>query len=173
LRFCATFFLFTLLATSVVQATCDGPVGMNEGNCAPDFLLKTPEGKEFSLASLAGKVVFLHFWATWCPPCEEEMPSMEATNRRLGTNKFQMLAVSIDEEGWPAINKFLKKTFLGETPSFPVFLDSQKKVAQKYGTVKVPETFIIDQQGRIVDKVQGTKEWRDPMILHYLQLLGD
>ncbi len=168
-----TFFLFVALGVANVSAACEGAVGMDVGNCAPEFVLTKKDGNRVRLGEFLGKkVVFLHFWATWCPPCEEEMPSMEALHKSVSAKNFQMFVVSIDEDGWTSVDPFIKKMFMGEEPSFSVFVDPKKKVASKYGTFKVPETFVIDKTGRIVDKIQGTKEWQDPMIHHYLELLG-
>lgn len=82
-----------------------------------------------------------------------------------------MISVSIDTEGGSKkIHDYYQSRF-NKKPTFPVLLDSTKSVSSKYGTFKVPETYIIDQTGRIRDKVEGIKDWNDPMILHYIELL--
>jgi len=150
-----------------LYAACSGPIGGKEGQCAPDFSLPDRSGKRVSVSSFEGKVIFLNFWATWCPPCVEEMASLEEANKKLASDRFVMLAVSIDSEGFPVIDKFFK----GKTPSFAVLLDREHKFSHKYGTFKVPETYIIDKTGRVRDRVEGVRQWDDPLFLHYIELL--
>lgn len=169
-----TIWLFLIVAGPLFanpSVACVGPVGGKVGQCAPDFSLKTLDGKEVRLSNFRNQVIFLNFWATWCPPCATEIPEMEKVNRKLSQGKFQMLAVNIDADGEPAVRKYFKETFRGVVPSFPILLDTKKKVSERFGTFKVPETYIIDQTGRVRDKVEGIREWSDSLIVHYLQLL--
>ena len=150
------------------EEKCEGVVGGAEGKCAVDFSLPGLDGKKIKLSDYRGKVVFLNFWATWCPPCLEEMASMEQANKKLASNRFAMLAISIDSEGETAIRKFFK----GPLPSFQILIDRDQKVSQRYGSFKVPETYIIDSTGRIRDKIEGVRQWNDSLIIHYLELLS-
>lgn len=126
-----------------------------EGKAAPDFTLKDPDGRDVSLSTLRGKVVFLNFWATWCPPCREEIPSMILLNQKMAGKPFQMLAVSIDEGGKEAVSAYLKKNGF----SLPYLNDKEQKTAQLYGITGVPETFIIDRQGLLAKKIVGGMDW--------------
>jgi peroxiredoxin len=140
-----------------------------EGNQAPDFTLNDLSGRPIQLSSLKGKVVLLNFWATWCPPCREEVPSLVNLNRVMQGKAFQMLAVSIDEGGKDAVASFFKKTGV----VLPALLDTQGKVSLLYGTSGVPETFVIDGQGVIVKKVMGGLDWNSTEVISYLDgLLG-
>lgn len=128
------------------------------GAYAPDFTLKDMSGKEYTLSSLKGKVVFVNFWATWCKPCKEEMPSMQALYTYLKERNlpFEMLAISMDrvttqKEIGPFVNS------LGVT--FPVLLDPWGKTDEKYKLTGVPETYIIDQEGRVAEKIIGPRNW--------------
>src|SRR5687768_5639867 len=112
------------------------------GQEAPDFELSDASGKKHSLRSLRGKPVLLNFWATWCPPCIEEMPSLENLAKR-HSDRLTVLTVSVDED-WDVVKRF----FPGGT-SLSVLLDVSKEVPKKYGTDKYPETFLIDSQGRL------------------------
>jgi thiol-disulfide isomerase/thioredoxin len=148
----------------------DGPVGV--GSLAPDFELPDLAGGTVRLSSLRGKVVFVNFWATWCPPCRDEMPSMEALGRDLAGQPFEMLAVSVDEGGEPAVRRFLA----GKLHSYRVLLDAASGserlntlTGQAYGITGVPETFIIDRRGYIVEKVVGPADWSDPRMLDYFR----
>jgi cytochrome c biogenesis protein CcmG, thiol:disulfide interchange protein DsbE len=126
------------------------------GKAAPDFSLVDLNDKEVRLSDLRGKVVFLNFWATWCKPCKEEMPSMEILHRNFEKDGLVVLAVSIDRVTTTKdIPPFIKSMNL----SFPVLVDSWGKTDMPYKRMGVPETFIIDQQGVIREIVIGPRDW--------------
>jgi peroxiredoxin len=128
------------------------------GRTAPEFTLPDLNGNMVSLKALRGKVVFLNFWATWCKPCEEEMPSMQALYDMLKERQFEILAVSVDTEGPEAVDRFVKKYGI----TFPVLHDRRGNVKDLYKTTGVPETFVIDQNGVIAEKVWGPRDWTQP-----------
>jgi thiol-disulfide isomerase/thioredoxin len=109
------------------------------------------DGSVLKISELKGKVVLLNFWATWCPPCREEIPSMMKLNKAMTGKPFQMLAVSVDEGGKEAIDAFFK----GSGFILPTYLDAGGSAARTYGVTGVPETFVIDRQGIIVKKIIG------------------
>ena len=128
------------------------------GYPAPDFTLKDLNGKEYTLSELKGKVVFVNFWATWCKTCKDEMPSMEVLYSYLKQRKvpFEMLAISVDRiTTQDDVETFVKT--LGLT--FPVLLDPWGKTDGKYKLTGVPETYIIDQDGNVAEKVIGPRDW--------------
>ncbi|KAF0218609.1 MAG: alkyl hydroperoxide reductase/Thiol specific antioxidant/Mal [Geobacteraceae bacterium] len=135
-----------------------------EGGIAPDFKLKNIAGEEVRLADLRGKVVFLNFWATWCPPCREEIPSMVRLNTAMAGKPFQMLAVSIDEGGKEAVESYFKQAGV----TLPALLDPQQATGKRYGITGVPETFIVDKKGVILKKIIGPMDWSDPAVVKYL-----
>jgi thiol-disulfide isomerase/thioredoxin len=135
-----------------------------EGNPAPAFSLKDLDGREVKLADLKGKVVVLNFWATWCPPCREEIPSMMHLNQVMAGKPFQMLAVSIDEGGQAAVAGYFKQS----GNSLPALLDPTQGVAKRYGTTGVPESFVIDKKGVILKKVVGAVNWSDPAAIQFM-----
>jgi peroxiredoxin len=137
---------------------------LQEGKSAPDFTLKGPDGKDVKLSSLKGKVVFLNFWATWCPPCKEEIPSMMKLNQKMSGQSFQMLAVSIDDGGKNAVESYFKESGF----TLPYLNDTNQAVGTVYGVTGVPETFIIDKQGVIVKKVIGGMDWASPEVTKFL-----
>ena len=139
-----------------------------EGAMAPDFTARDLAGKEVKLSDLHGKVVLVNFWATWCPPCREEIPSMVKLNQAMAGKPFQMLALSIDEGGKGAIEQFFAKS--GQT--LPAYLDGDQKVAGLYGTTGVPETFVVDKKGVILKKVIGGMDWSAPEVIAYLNGLA-
>ncbi|MEO1334865.1 MAG: TlpA family protein disulfide reductase [Myxococcota bacterium] len=120
----------------------------------PSFALEEFKGPRItSDERFRGKVVFLNFWATWCPPCVEEMPSMIRLQAKMASEpRFEMLTISTDEE-WAPVRKFFD-----EGPPFDVLLDKGGKIAKDYGTTKFPETYII-VDGRLVGHIVGPRDW--------------
>ncbi|MBI5816529.1 MAG: TlpA family protein disulfide reductase [Nitrospinae bacterium] len=131
-----------------------------EGKPAPDFTLPGLDGKNIKLSSYRGKMVFLNIWATWCPPCREEMPSMQKLHEHFKGKDFVMLTVSIDEKK-EDVAAFMKE--LGLT--FPVALDPEQKVSAEYGITGVPETFLIDKNGTVLHHLIGPGDWSNPGIV--------
>ncbi len=124
------------------------------GSTAIGFTLPDMNGKQVSLKDYRGKVVFLNFWATWCKPCEDEMPSMQQLHQALKGQPFEILAVSIDSDTEP-VKKFISAYGL----TFTVLHDRNGKMKERYKTTGVPETFIIDQNGVVAEKVMGPRNW--------------
>ncbi|MEE8184788.1 MAG: TlpA disulfide reductase family protein [Thermodesulfobacteriota bacterium] len=148
-----------IIAVVVISLMMFGRRGKFEpviaGKNAPGFKLPDLDGKITALSDFKGKVVFLNFWATWCKPCEEEMPSMQMLYDDLKDENFEMLAVSLDSKGPGGIREFARKYGL----TFPILHDRKGKVKEIYKTTGVPETFIIDQNGIIAEKVWGPRDW--------------
>ena len=138
-----------------------------KGLPAPNFSLPDLDGKMVSLSDYRGKVVLLNIWATWCPPCVEEMPSMEKLYQELQGEGFEILAVSIDESGAQDVLPFMKKHKL----SFPALIDSRGTLKGLYQTTGVPESFIIDKDGILVEKVIGPRDWAVPEAIGFFRNL--
>ncbi|TMA53585.1 MAG: TlpA family protein disulfide reductase [Deltaproteobacteria bacterium] len=134
---------------------------------APDFAAPDLAGHAVRLSALRGQVVVLNLWTTWCPPCREEMPSMERLYGQLRDRDFQLLAVSQDEDGSKTVEPFVRQ--LGIT--FPVLLDPERQVGERYGVWGYPETFIIDRNGYVVERVIGPRDWATPAQLAALEAL--
>ncbi|MDZ4185714.1 MAG: TlpA disulfide reductase family protein [Desulfuromonadales bacterium] len=129
---------------------------------AADFTLRDLDGKEHKLSDYRGKVVFLNFWATWCPPCRAEIPSMGRLNEVMGSNDFVMLAVNTDE------NIKDLQAFVKEVPhNFTVLSDADGKIQKLYKVFKFPETFVIDRQGNIVEHIIGARDWSSTEALKF------
>jgi cytochrome c biogenesis protein CcmG/thiol:disulfide interchange protein DsbE len=126
------------------------------GKPAPDFSLTDLSDKNYRLSEFRGKVVLLNFWATWCKPCREEMPSMEILNKNFEKDGLVILAVSIDRV---TTTKDIPPFVKGMNLTFPVLVDSWGKTDKPYKRMGVPETFIIDQQGIIQEIVIGPRDW--------------
>jgi peroxiredoxin len=121
---------------------------------AHDFTLEDVSGKQISLASFSGKVIFLNFWATWCAPCVQEMPTMEKLHQEFAGDGLVVLAVNYRESA-EQVNGFLTRHKL----SFPSVLDPDAKVAELYQVWGLPATFIINRRLEIVGKVAGSRDW--------------
>ena len=138
------------------------------GGKAANFKIEALDGSTVSLEQLKGKVVFLNIWATWCGPCREEMPSMETLYDELRPNRdFVMLAVSQDTKGRLVVAPYVEKNGY----HFKVLLDPENQVGEAYDVSGVPETFIIDREGRIVAHHMGAFDWSRPDVKDALKQL--
>jgi peroxiredoxin len=131
------------------------PPPLGRGAKAPDFSLPTLDGQgRIQLSDLRGHVVLVNFWATWCKPCEDEMPSMERLYRRLHKQGFEILAVSVDED--PALVESFRERL---SISFPIVLDGRQVVSGLYQTTGFPESLLIDESGKVVERYVGPRDW--------------
>ena len=154
------FALFALLFALGGCYSGSRPPGVN--GPAPDFTVKDAD-RTVALHDYKGKVVVLNFWATWCPPCVEEMPSLIALQSRL-QGQVTVLAVSVDVDG-DAYRQFVKLHGV----NLLTVRDSDQRSNALYGTFKFPETYVIDRQGTIRRKFIGAVNWNDPEIESYLR----
>ncbi len=121
---------------------------------APDFELKDSKGKMWKLSDLRGKVVFINFWATWCTSCKAEMPYKEKLYQIMKDRPFQMLGILFKDNPRNLVSYFKKHKV-----SLPTLINLDNGVSRLYGTSGVPETFIIDKEGIIREKIVGPQEW--------------
>jgi len=145
------------VAAGAVFALLAEPTGepIGRGSRAPEFSLARLDGGEpVRLADLRGRVVLVNFWATWCKPCEEEMPAMQRLYEALAGPGFELLAISVDED--PAlVERFRERLGL----EFPILLDPDQRVAHAWQTFRFPETLLVDAEGSVVERYVGPKEW--------------
>jgi peroxiredoxin len=125
---------------------------------APDFAVPDLAGQAVRLSAFRGRVVLVNLWTTWCPPCREEMPSMERLYQRLRDRGFALLAVSQDEGGAAVVEPFVRQ--LGLT--FPILVDPEQQVGGRFHVWGYPESFLIDREGRIVERIIGPRDWASP-----------
>ncbi|MDR1787179.1 MAG: TlpA family protein disulfide reductase [Treponema sp.] len=131
-----------------------------------DFEVTTLSGEKVRLSSLAGSYVFLNFWATWCPPCRSEMPSMEALYKRFKVRGLRFLAVDIQENREAAARFASRYQF-----SFPIGLDLSGSISEAYAIKAIPATFILNKEGRIIARVTGSLDWSAPAVLAAFETL--
>lgn len=135
---------------------------------APDFRLKSDDGKEYRLSDFRGQVVVLNFWATWCPPCRYEMPSLERARKAVHGQGIVILAVNVGEDETTVF------AFTGRYPvNFPLLLDRDGAVVRQYPVIGLPTTYVIDPRGRVTHRAVGGREWDDPALLDQLRRLRD
>lgn len=170
--FLVVLVLIVILFVAGYILTAKGPASnkiIESGDRAPEFSLPAQDGRLVSLSEFRGKVVMVHFWATWCPPCVEELPTLDKLYRGLAAKNFIMLAVNVDEGGVEAVAPFMQRNRL----NVPILFDPGGAIARFYGTYKLPETYIVDQRGVVRYKAIGPKDWTDPRNVKILQdLLG-
>jgi peroxiredoxin len=133
------------------------PAPIEAGRAAPEFALPRLGGGEIALRQLRGKVVLVNFWATWCAPCEQEMPAMQRLYARLAPRGFELVAISQDD-GPEVVEKFRARLAL----TFPIALDEDHAVAREYQSFRYPESFLIDREGVLVARYIGEREWDAP-----------
>jgi thiol-disulfide isomerase/thioredoxin len=129
---------------------------------APALKLKDLDGTTLDLAQLKGKVVLINFWATWCPPCRREMPSMERLSQAFMGQPLVVLAVDVGEDP-DTIDGFNSQ--LDTVPTFPILLDTRGRTMQSWKVAGLPTTFLVDKQGRIVASAIGGREFDHPEIV--------
>lgn len=165
--FCLFSALCLLYSDAFSQPPSPYAIEKLSGQKAPDFTLNDINGKPVSLSSFKGKVVLLNFWATWCPPCRAEIPSMNRLQEKLKSRGLVVIAVSTDNR----IDE--PKRFVQQNPvNFIVLHDSNLKVSRTiYKVFMMPTTFLIDRRGIIVEKYFGEQDWTDPEILKEIEAL--
>jgi thiol-disulfide isomerase/thioredoxin len=135
---------------------------------APALQLPGVDGKTYDLAALRGKVVLVNFWATWCPPCRREMPSMERLQKALAGEPFAVLAVDVGEDA-DTIEAFTSQ--LDTALTFPILLDTRSRAMQAWKVAGLPTTYLVDKQGRIVASAIGGREFDHPEIVAAIRAL--
>lgn len=164
-------YCLILSAAVLLMAGCNkkeevaGMAEVREKKPAPQITVNSLANVPLKLSALKGKVVLLNFWATWCPPCRAEMPSMMKLNSAMAGKPFQMVSVSIDEGGVPEIESFFKASGY----SLPTYTDPGGEAVRTYGITGVPESFVIDKNGILVKKVIGPLAWDSPETISFLE----
>ncbi len=149
----------------VVSGSLQEPV-TKVGDRAPHFSVKTETGKTITETDFNGKLLVLNFWAAWCAPCVQEVPSLEAFQRTMADQGVVVLGVSVDTN--PALYQRFRDQF---NVSFETSRDPEWNIAASYGTFQLPETYIIDKSGKVVQKVIAAQNWMDPAFVESVKKL--
>ena len=136
------------------------------GDTAPKFTIKTEDGQQIGHSEFPGKLLMVNFWATWCPPCVEEMPSLNQFARAMGPQGVTVIGISVDRNE-KAYREFLQRNSL----QFLVARDPDENISSSYGTFKWPETYVINREGKVVQKFIGPRDWNDPQIVNSIRAL--
>jgi len=136
------------------------------GDSAPDFSITADNGRTITNSNFGGKLLVLNFWATWCPPCIEELPSLNAFQRHFANSGVVVLGISVDKDE-KVYRDFLAKARV----SFLTARDPQNKINADYGTLKFPETYIIDGTGKVVRKIISNTDWMSERMLKDVESL--
>jgi cytochrome c biogenesis protein CcmG/thiol:disulfide interchange protein DsbE len=133
---------------------------INAGDTAPDFSVVTEHGRTVTRSDFGGKLLVLNFWASWCPPCISELPSLNQFAAESASQGVVVLGISIDK------NESLYKKFLTQRHVvFDTARDPEANISESYGTFQIPETYIIDRNGKVLEKVISDQNWMDPQFL--------
>lgn len=135
---------------------------------AKDFTLTDVNGKRHRLSDYRGKIVLVNFWATWCPPCRREIPSMQRLWQQLKGDDFVMLAVDVAEDDDTV---FGFSFAMGTEITFPVLLDRDASVSESWPVIGLPTSFVVDRDGRLVYRAVGGREWDDPKLVARIRAL--
>lgn len=136
------------------------------GDRAPNFTITTDSGRSISPGNFGGKLLVLNFWATWCPPCIQEMPSLNQFAETMKDKGVVVLAVSVDRNE-QAYRSFLQRA----QPAFLSARDPDANISSDYGTFKWPETYVIGTNGKVLIKHIGPKDWMSPEIFNPIKAL--
>ena len=155
----AAMLLLTAGLVWVVYPTLDVRV-VQAGDTAPDFSIVTERGRTVTRSDFGGKLLVLNFWATWCQTCIIELPSLNQFAKEYANQGVVVLGVSVDK------NESLYKSFVKNGHvAFDTAFDPEANIATNYGTLQFPETYLIDHNGKVLEKVISNQDWMDPQFL--------
>lgn len=156
IRFKFVLVLVAIVLVAYFLAVLEEGGGIQKGEPAPLFTLPSLN-RPVTLQEYQGKTVLLNFWATWCPPCLEEMPSLERLRQMQIGHDFDIIAIGVDDD-WDRIRQFLKKVPVTLT----ILLDQRGEAAERYGVSHLPVSYLIDREGVVLEKYIGPRVWDDP-----------
>ncbi len=158
--------LFLVSLAAAAQQAGSGLVRIDPPAQAPDFELFDLDGGSYRLSDYRGQVVIINFWATWCPPCREEMPSMQRAWEVLQGEGILLLGINVGEDEDTIFQ------FTADYPvDFPLLMDLDSRVIGQWPVRGLPTTFVVDPAGRIVHRAVGSREWDDPALLEQVRSL--
>jgi len=132
----------------------------------PNVVFEDAQGRQRTIADFRGKLVLLNIWATWCPPCRKEMPTLDRLQKRLGGPGFEVVALSIDRDGASVVKRFFDEIGVG---ALSIYVDRTAQVGGDLGIVGLPTTLLIDRDGREIGRVIGPAEWDSPEVMSLIR----
>ena len=132
----------------------------------PELAFEDASGRPHTLADFRGKFVLLNIWATWCAPCREEMPALDRLQAQMASDRFQVVALSVDQQGLPIARKFYAETGI---KALPLYIDRTAKAAFTLDAAGLPATLLVDPQGREVGRHLGAVKWDSPEVMEHLR----
>lgn len=152
------FLIITVLSLALLALVFyiqkKSSLSLKTGQPAPTFSAPNLQGEQKGLSDFRGKVVLLNFWASTCGPCEWEMPSLDALYKRYQGQGFVVVGISVGEVPM-MVTKFLQRVSI----NFPILLDEDLSISDRYGTYRIPESYLIDRNGMLVEKISGAFNW--------------
>ncbi|HVY93232.1 MAG TPA: TlpA disulfide reductase family protein [Bryobacteraceae bacterium] len=139
---------------------------VNAGDTAPNFSITADSGRTFTARDFGGKLLLLNFWATWCGTCIDEIPALNAMSRELAPKGLVVLGVSVDKDA-NAYSTFLKRFPL----AYQTARDPDEKINLSYGTIQYPESYLIDQNGKVIEKFISEQPWNSPQMIQHVESL--
>jgi peroxiredoxin len=136
------------------------------GDRAPEFSIRTEKGKTITAREFGGKLLLLNFWATWCQPCVQEIPSLDRLSRDLAPKGLVVLGVSVDKDE-KAYKEFLDRFHV----TYLTGRDPDQVINGRYGTLQYPESYLIDTNGKVVEKIVGEANWSTEQMIQHVQSL--
>lgn len=159
--------LFCLLVFALPLFGLSNSYALSAGDGYRDFKLPDLSGKEVRLSDIKDRVILLHFWALWCGSCKDEMPSLNNLYNALRERGLEVITISTDTS-----TSRLKEFVLQHKINLPILLDTDKKVTvSMYGVIGIPVTFIIDKRGKVIEKIQGVRDWNSAKMRNKLERL--
>ncbi len=157
--------MLTVALIAVIADTLrDRVIGV--GDTAPEFSIRTDSGITVTRSDFGGRLLVLNFWATWCPPCIEEMPSLDQLYKQLKDSGVVVLGISVDEDE-QAYRRLLERRKV----SFLTARDPAARISSEFGTYRYPETYVIDSRGKVLQKIIGAASWTDERMIRYIKSL--
>jgi peroxiredoxin len=162
----AAIALCLALLAWVVGRAMREPRVVQVGDTAPNFAVTTDNGRRLAGDDFGGRLLVLHFWATWCAPCVEEIPTLNRFYQQFANSGVVVLGISVDE------NEKDYQAFLSRFEvTFPTARDPEARISARYGTFKYPETYIINRDRRVVMKIVSNRDWTSPDMVRHIQAL--
>jgi len=176
-RFISKYFLLAIIVTvwiTPAQAEHNafqllGVAKPRTVKMAPDFSLTDINGKQVNLKDFRGKSVLINFWATWCGPCREELPSLQALHEKLSGEDFVVLAINIDRRNPDRVKKYMKEYSL----TFSVPIDPSQQVRKKYYIMGLPVSYLVDPDGKLRGFISGARKWDSPASIEVMRSLNN